>query len=107
VLNYLNDEFPVDLSSASKQLIRRRYQILVHELSTTLYASGDGATLVEDRVLLTELRLAERTIGIYQQALLVALASKEQFSDEVLRTAERRIDLDMARLDASEQASGD
>jgi CPA1 family monovalent cation:H+ antiporter len=106
VLNYLNDEFPVDLSSASKQLILRRYQILVHELSTTLYTSGDGATLVEDRVLLTELRLAERTIGTYQQALLVALASKKQFSDEVLRTAERRIDLDMARLDASEQASG-
>ena len=49
----------------------------------------------------SELRAAERTIGEYQQALLIELANEKRFSNEVLRTAERRIDLEMAQLDAS------
>ena len=112
-LTYLKEEFPTALPIPLKQTLARRYQLLVNELGAVLDRGGDsdqrssGQQTPEERSLVSELRAAERTLGEYQQALLVELARENRFSDEVLRTAERRLDLEMARLDASEQAAGE
>lgn len=112
-LTYLKEEFPTTLPIPLKQTLARRYQLLVNELGAVLDRGGDseqtssGQQTTEERSLVSELRAAERTLGEYQQALLVELARENRFSDEVLRTAERRLDLEMARLDASEQAAGE
>ncbi|GAB4045975.1 Na+/H+ antiporter [Spirosoma litoris] len=105
-LRYLENDFPMVLSGSLKQTLARRYQLLVKELGATLHESKSGSKPDEERTLVGEMRLAERTLGEFQQALLVELARENRFSDEVLRTAERRLDLEMARLDASEQAAG-
>lgn len=112
-LAYLKEEFPTTLPIPVKQTLARRYQLLVNELGAILDREADseqkppGYQTPEERSLVSELRAAERTLGEYQQALLVELARENRFSDEVLRTAERRLDLEMARLDASEQAAGE
>ncbi|QMW03446.1 Na+/H+ antiporter [Spirosoma foliorum] len=105
-LRYLENDFPIVLSGSLKQTLAQRYQLLVKELGATLHESKSGSKPDEERALVGEMRLAERTLGEFQQALLVELARENRFSDEVLRTAERRLDLEMARLDASEQAAG-
>lgn len=102
-LDFLEHGFPLPLAGPLKQTLARRYQLLIHELGSRLNeAEPAGPQAVEERSLGSELRTAERTLGEYQQALLVELARESRFSDEVLRTAERRLDLEMARLDASE-----
>lgn len=106
-LRYLEKDFPIALPSALKQTLTRRYRIVVNELGATLYRVESGAELTTDHALVSELRTAERAISEYQQSLLIELAKEKRFSDEVLRTAERRIDLEMARLDASEQAASE
>ena len=106
-LKYLENDFPVPLRGSLKQTLTRRYRVLVNELDATLYQTSSEPELVTDHALVNEQRAAERTLGEYQQALLLELATEKRFSDEVLRTAERRIDLQMARLDASEQAAGE
>ncbi|GAB3800565.1 Na+/H+ antiporter [Spirosoma humi] len=111
-LRYLESDFPIDLPNTLKQTLSRRYHLLVNELGARLQQaeSGPSATgqgTVDERSLVSELRAAERALGEYQQTLLVELARENRFSDEVLRTAERRLDLEMARLDASEQAAGE
>ena len=111
-LEYLEHEFPLPLAGPLKQTLARRYHLLVNELGARLEeaesrSKSTGRQVVEERSLLSELRAAERVLGEYQQALLVELARETRFSDEVLRTAERRLDLEMARLDASEQAAGE
>ena len=111
-LGYLQNDFPLSLPVPLKQTLARRYQLLVTELGASLHETQseskpqDGRA-AEERSFISELRAAERTLGAYQQALLVELARENRFSDEVLRTAERRLDLEMARLDASEQAAGE
>lgn len=104
-LAYLENDFPLALRGELKQTLIRRYRALVHELDATLYQTYSAPDLVTDQGLVNQQWAAERTLGHYQQRLLVALATEKHFSDEVLRTAERRIDLAMARLDASEQAA--
>lgn len=104
-LAYLENDFPLALRGELKQTLIRRYRALVHELDATLYQTYSAPDLVTDQGLVNQQWAAERTLGHYQQTLLVALATEKRFSDEVLRTAERRIDLAMARLDASEQAA--
>ncbi|QJD81515.1 hypothetical protein HH216_24390 (plasmid) [Spirosoma rhododendri] len=104
-LAYLENDFPLDLRGELKQTLVRRYRALVHELDATLYQTYSAPDLVTDQGLVNQQWAAERALGHYQQTLLVALATEKHFSDEVLRTAERRIDLAMARLDASEQAA--
>lgn len=106
-LAYLENDFPVRLRGGLKQNLIRRYRVLVNELDATLYQTDSEPELVTNHALVNEQRAAERTLGEYQQALLLELAAQKRFSDEVLRTAERRIDLEMARLDASEQATGE
>lgn len=111
-LQYLENDFPMTLPRPLRQTLARRYHLLVNELGARLQeaesgASANGQGTVDERSLVSELRSAERTLGEYQQALLVELARENRFSDEVLRTAERRLDLEMARLDASEQAAGE
>ncbi|GAB3758924.1 Na+/H+ antiporter [Spirosoma pomorum] len=105
-LGYLEHDFPVPMSAPLKQTLIRRYQLVIHELGTTFAESESNSRRTkQDYSLLSELRTAERVIGTYQQGLLVELASDNRFSDEVLRTAERRLDLKMARLDASQKAA--
>ncbi|MVM33822.1 Na+/H+ antiporter [Spirosoma sp. HMF4905] len=106
-LRYLENDFPMALPGPLKQTLARRYQLLVNELGATLQESEFGINPDNERSLVGEMRAAERTLGEYQQSLLVELARENRFSDEVLRTAERRLDLEMARLDASEQAAGE
>ncbi|GAB3716149.1 Na+/H+ antiporter [Spirosoma flavus] len=106
-LTYLENDFPMTLSELLKQRLIRRYRVLLTELDATLYQTDSEPELVTDHALVSEQRAAERVLGEYQQALLLELATEKRFSDEVLRTAERRIDLDMARLDTSEQAAGE
>ena len=106
-LKYLENDFPVPLRGSLKQTLTQRYRVLVNELDATLYQTNSEPELVTDHALVNEQRAAERTLGEYQQALLLELAAQKRFSDEVLRTAERRIDLEMARLDTSEQAAGE
>ncbi|GAB3965938.1 Na+/H+ antiporter [Spirosoma terrae] len=104
-LAYLENGFPVSLSEPLKQVLIQRYRGLVNELGATLYQTDSVPELVTDHALVNEQRVAERTLGQYQQALLLELATQNRFTDEVLRTAERRIDLEMARLDASQSAA--
>ncbi|GAB3898882.1 Na+/H+ antiporter [Spirosoma agri] len=107
-LNYLESNFPMPLPNPLRQILIRRYQLLASELGATLNETKSGSNpSVDERSLVSEMRAAERALSEYQQSLLVELASKERFSDEVLRTAERRLDLEMARLDASELAAGE
>ncbi len=106
-LAYLENDFPIRLRGELKQTLIRRYRVLVNELDATLYQTNSEPELTTDHALVNEQRTAERALGEYQQALLLELATEKRFSDEVLRTAERRIDLEMARLDASEQAAGE
>ncbi|MCK8495617.1 MULTISPECIES: Na+/H+ antiporter [Spirosoma] len=106
-LTYLENDFPIRLRGELRQTLIRRYRVLVNELDATLYQTNSEPELATDHALVNEQRTAERALGEYQQALLLELATEKRFSDEVLRTAERRIDLEMARLDASEQAAGE
>ena len=111
-LRYLETEFPITLPIPLKQTLTRRYRLVVNELSATLQQAEPGSEppghqTADERSLVGELRAAERTLGEYQQALLVELAGQHRFGDEVLRRAERRLDLEMARLDTLEQTAGE
>ncbi len=106
-LTYLENEFPAPLPDRLKQTLARRYQLLVNELSATLDEAESATKPVQTQFAVSELRAAQRTISEYQQSLLIEMARENRFSDEVLRAAERRLDLEMTRLDALEQTTGE
>ncbi|MGV3559577.1 Na+/H+ antiporter [Larkinella arboricola] len=106
-LKYLERDFPMPLSGGHKQALIRRYQLLVTELGATLNEAEPASNPAGDHSSVNEMRTAERTLSEYQQALLVELARENRFSDDVLRAAERRLDLEMARLDAWDQSAGE
>ncbi|RAK00218.1 sodium/proton antiporter (CPA1 family) [Larkinella arboricola] len=106
-LKYLEHDFPMPLSGGHKQALIRRYQLLVNELGATLNEAEPASNPAGDHSSVNEMRTAERTLSEYQQALLVELARENRFSDDVLRAAERRLDLEMARLDAWDQSAGE
>ncbi|MBD2755805.1 Na+/H+ antiporter [Spirosoma validum] len=106
-LGYLENDFPMPLPGHLKQTLARRYQLVVNELGATLQEAESGSKPDDEQSVVGQMLAAERALGNYQQALLVELARDNRFSDDVLRTAERRLDLKMARLDASEQAAGE
>lgn len=106
-LAYLENAFPTPLPDGIKQTFTRQYQRLIDVLGASLDEAEPALKPSNARFPVNELRAVQRTISEYQQTLLVEMAKENRFSDEVLRSAERRLDLEMARLDALEQANGE
>lgn len=99
-LNFIDQELSVRLDGPSKELLKKKYEVLIHQLTREIrrhkkidHGKGTLSDLPPDALLTARLEISN-----FQRDILLNLHKEGEFSDAVIRKAETEMDIDELKL---------